>query len=105
MSLTPGPFMLIILHPRRENPELASVEIIDTQASPELADRYAAHSVPQAFTNEQPIAGGAQPEELFMSFSEQFGEQRIFVPENDAEEVAAYLVNPYWKQARLAGMG
>jgi len=68
-------------------PELISVEIIDIQAHPGLADAYSAHSVPQAFANEVLIAQGAQPEELFVSSLEKMAEQTIFIPDSDAELV------------------
>ncbi|MGD8915872.1 MAG: thioredoxin family protein, partial [Syntrophobacterales bacterium] len=45
-------------------PELISLEIVDIQANPHLADLYSAHSVPQTFANDLLIAQGAQPEEL-----------------------------------------
>ncbi|MDH3775046.1 MAG: thioredoxin family protein, partial [Deltaproteobacteria bacterium] len=47
-------------------PELISLEIVDIQANPKLADLYSAHSVPQTFANDTLIAQGAQPEELFI---------------------------------------
>jgi thioredoxin reductase (NADPH) len=73
-------------------PELISLEIIDVQANPQLADHYSAHSVPQAFANEQLIAMGAQTEELFMDSLRKLEQQRVFIPESDAEEVATDLV-------------
>jgi thioredoxin reductase (NADPH) len=48
-------------------PDLFAVEIIDIQANAELADRYAAHSVPQTYADDVLIAKGAQPEELFLA--------------------------------------
>jgi len=71
---------------------LISLEIIDIQAMPELADEYSAHSVPQTFANETLIAQGAQPEELFMLSLEKLEQQTIFIPESDAAEVAADVV-------------
>ena len=73
-------------------PDLISLEIIDIQANPELADRYSAQSVPQTFANETLIAMGAQPEELFMLSLSRMEEQTVFIPENTAEEVEADLV-------------
>ncbi|MEJ2642363.1 MAG: FAD-dependent oxidoreductase [Desulfosarcinaceae bacterium] len=35
-----------------ERPDLVSLELIDIQCRPDLADRYNAHSVPQAYANE-----------------------------------------------------
>lgn len=70
-----------------ENPEMISVELIDIQCSPELADQYAAHSVPQTFVNDMLIAMGAQPEELFASSVDKLEQQTIFIPDSDAELV------------------
>jgi thioredoxin reductase (NADPH) len=75
-----------------EKPDLISLEIIDIQASPDLARQYSAQSVPQTFANEKRIAMGAQPEELFLYSLEKMEEQRIFIPESDAEEVESDLV-------------
>jgi thioredoxin reductase (NADPH) len=75
-----------------ERPELISLEIIDIQANPELADKYSAQSVPQAFANDELIALGAQPEELFMFSLQKMSQQTVFIPDSDAEEVDADLV-------------
>jgi thioredoxin reductase (NADPH) len=75
-----------------EKPDLISLEIVDVQANPALADRYGAHSVPQAFANDTLIAKGAQSEELFMLSLETMEQETIFIPESDAEEVEADLV-------------
>ena len=75
-----------------ERPEQIFVEIIDIQAVPELADKYAAQSVPQVFANEILIAQGAQPEELFMSSLEKMEQQTVFIPESDAEEIETDVV-------------
>jgi thioredoxin reductase (NADPH) len=75
-----------------EKPDLISLEIIDIQANPELADRYSAHSVPQTFANDMLIAQGAQPEELFMLSLDKMEQQTVFIPESDAEQVEADLV-------------
>ncbi len=75
-----------------ERPELVSLAIIDIQANPALADQYSAHSVPQAFANETMIGMGAQPEELFIASVDQLAPQRIFIPEEDAEEIDCDLV-------------
>lgn len=75
-----------------EAPEQISLEIVDIQANPELADTYSAQSVPQAFANENLIGLGAQPEELFMASLEKLEQQNIFIPESDAEEIKADLV-------------
>lgn len=75
-----------------ERPDLISLEIIDIQANPDLADQYSAQSVPQTYANEVLIAMGAQPEELFMLSLQKLEEQTVFIPENDAEEVETDLV-------------
>lgn len=75
-----------------EMPELISLEIIDIQANPELADQYSAQSVPQTFVNEELIAMGAQPEELFMLSLQKMEQQTVFIPESDAAEVETDLV-------------
>jgi thioredoxin reductase (NADPH) len=75
-----------------ERPDLISLEIIDIQANPELADQYSAQSVPQAFVDETLIALGAQPEELFMLSLEKLEQQTYFIPESEAKEVEADLV-------------
>jgi thioredoxin reductase (NADPH) len=73
-------------------PELISLQIIDIQANPELADRYSAHSVPQAFADDILIAMGAQTEELFMASLDKMEQQTVFIPETDAEEINTDLV-------------
>ena len=75
-----------------EKPELVSLEIIDIQVNPEIADQYSAQSVPQAFANEKLIAQGAQTEELFMLSLEKIEQQTVFIPESDAELVEIDLV-------------
>jgi thioredoxin reductase (NADPH) len=70
-----------------ELPEYISLEIIDIQSEPELANQYSAQSVPQAFANEILIAQGAQPEEVFMLSLLKLEPQTIFIPESDAELV------------------
>ncbi len=73
-------------------PELVSLEIIDIQANPHLADEYSAHSVPQTFANDVLIAQGAQPEELFILSLQKMQEETVFIPDIDAELVNADLV-------------
>jgi thioredoxin reductase (NADPH) len=68
-------------------PEHISLEIIDIQANPKLAEQYNAFSVPVCFANEVMIARGAQQEELFMASLQKLEQQNIFIPENDAEQV------------------
>jgi|WetSurMetagenome_2_1015567.scaffolds.fasta_scaffold03666_6 thioredoxin reductase (NADPH) len=75
-----------------EKPEMVSLEIIDIQCNPELADRYSAYSVPQTYANEVLIGQGAQPEELFLSSLEKLEPQTIFIPDNDAEQVETDVV-------------
>jgi len=73
-------------------PDVFSLEIIDIQANPEIAEKYNAQSVPQVFANEVMIAMGAQSEELFMSSLEKLEQQTIFIPDNDAPEIDTDLV-------------
>ena len=70
----------------------ASLEIIDVQANPEIADQYSAHSVPQTYANELLIAQGAQTEELFVLSLEKMEQQTVFIPESNAREVETGLV-------------
>ena len=73
-------------------PELISLEVIDIQSNPDLADQYSAHSVPQAFANDVLIGQGAQTEEVFVSSLEKLEPQTIFIPEVDAELVETDLL-------------
>lgn len=73
-------------------PGLVSLELIDVQAFPEIADTYDAQSVPQAFANDELIAMGAQPEELFCLSLEKLSQQNIYIPDDDAPLVEADLV-------------
>lgn len=75
-----------------ESPELISLEIIDIQCNPDLADRYSALSVPQTYANEILIAQGAQTEELFALSLEKLEQQNVFIPESDAELIENDLV-------------
>lgn len=75
-----------------EKPDLVSVEIVDIQSRPELADQYSAHSVPQTFSNDVLIGQGAQPEEVFILSLLKMEPQTIFIPESDAELVETDLV-------------
>jgi len=68
-----------------ERPDLISVEIIDIQCEPELANQYSAHSVPQAFANDILIGQGAQTEEVFALSLQKLEPQTIFIPDSDAE--------------------
>ncbi len=75
-----------------EKPKLITLEIIDIQCHPDLADRYSAQSVPQTYANEVLIAQGAQPEELFVLSLEKMEQQTLFIPEIDAERIETDLV-------------
>jgi len=75
-----------------ENPRMISLEIVDIQVNQDLAEEYHAHSVPQTYVDDVLIARGAQPEELFMASLEKMEEQRIFIPDSDAEKLEADLV-------------
>ncbi|MCA1988311.1 MAG: FAD-dependent oxidoreductase [Desulfarculus sp.] len=75
-----------------ERPDLVAVEIVDIQANPDLADQYGAHSTPQAFAGDKLIALGAQAEELFMASLVKLEQQTIFIPDSDAQLIAADLV-------------
>ncbi|MGD9209762.1 MAG: FAD-dependent oxidoreductase [Desulfobacteraceae bacterium] len=75
-----------------ERPDLISLEIIDIQCRPDMAEQYSAHSVPQAFANEVLIGMGAQQEEVFMASLESLTQQTIFIPESNAELVETDLV-------------
>ena len=75
-----------------EMPDLVSLELIDIQSEPEIANQYAAQSVPQAFANDVLIGQGAQPEEVFMLSLQKLEPQTVFIPESDAEEVETDLV-------------
>jgi thioredoxin reductase (NADPH) len=66
-------------------PEFVSLEIIDIQCRPDIAEQYSAHSVPMAYANEVLIGQGAQAEEVFMSSLLKLEPQTIFIPDVDAE--------------------
>lgn len=72
-------------------PELISLEIIDIQANPDLAEQYNAFSVPICYANDVMIAQGALPEELFFASLQKLEQQNIFIPESDAELVETDL--------------
>ena len=75
-----------------EKPDIISLEIIDIQCEPELANQYAAQSVPQAFANDVLIGQGAQPEEVFILSLSKLEPQTIFIPDSDAELVETDLL-------------
>lgn len=65
-----------------EQPDNISLEIIDIQSRPDLAEQYGAYSVPQAYANDLLIGQGAQQEEVFMSSLLKLEPQTIFIPES-----------------------
>ncbi len=73
-------------------PQLITLEIVDIQCRPDLADQYSAHSVPQAFANDILIGMGAQQEEVFVSSLKKLEAQTIFIPESTAELVETDVV-------------
>jgi thioredoxin reductase (NADPH) len=73
-------------------PQLISVEMIDIQANPDLANKYSAFSVPQTFANDILIGQGLQAEELFALSLQKLEPQTVFIPDSDAEEVEADVV-------------
>jgi thioredoxin reductase (NADPH) len=75
-----------------EAPQFVSLEIIDIQNRPDLAEQYGAHSVPQAFANDILIGQGAQQEEVFMSSLLKLEPQTIFIPESTDELVEVDLL-------------
>ena len=75
-----------------ERPDIVSLELVDIQCRPGLADQYSAHSVPQAFANDVLIGMGAQTEELFMASLEKLDPQTVFIPEIESELVEVDLV-------------
>ncbi len=75
-----------------ERPDMISLEIIDIQCRPDLAEQYKAHSVPQAFANEVLIGMGAQQEEVFMLSLLKLDPQTLFIPESTAQLVETDLV-------------
>ena len=75
-----------------ELPERVSLEIIDIQCEPELANQYSAQSVPQTFANDILIGQGAQSEEVFALSLQKLEPQTLFIPESDAEQVETDLL-------------
>lgn len=75
-----------------ERPDVVSLEIIDIQSRPDLAEQYSAHSVPQAYANDALIGQGAQQEEVFMSSLLKLEPQTIFIPESTAELIDVDLL-------------
>ena len=75
-----------------EMPDKISLEIVDIQSEPELAEQYSAQSVPQAYANDILIGQGAQPEEVFILSLQKLEAQTIFIPESDAELIETDLL-------------
>ncbi|MDF1591322.1 MAG: FAD-dependent oxidoreductase [Desulfobacterales bacterium] len=75
-----------------EKPEYISLELVDIQSRPDLADQYSAHSVPQAFANDVLIGQGAQLEEVFILSLLKMEPQTVFIPDSDAELVETDLL-------------
>lgn len=75
-----------------ERPDLVSLEIIDIQCRPDLAEKYEAHSVPQAYANDVLIGQGAQQEEVFISSLLKLEPQTIFIPESTDKVVDVDVV-------------
>lgn len=75
-----------------ERPDLISLEIIDIQCRPDIADQYEAHSVPQAWADEVMIGMGAQQEEVFLSSLSKLSPQTIFIPESTDKVVETDVV-------------
>ncbi|MCF8052109.1 MAG: FAD-dependent oxidoreductase [Desulfobacterales bacterium] len=75
-----------------EKPGQISLELVDIQCRPDLAEQYSAHSVPQTFANDVMIAMGAQTEELFAASLLKLEQQTVFIPETEDELVEADLV-------------
>jgi len=75
-----------------EMPAHISLEIVDIQSRPDLADQYSAHSVPQTFANDVLIGQGAQLEEVFSLSLYKMEPQTVFIPESDAELVETDLL-------------
>jgi thioredoxin reductase (NADPH) len=69
------------------SPDLISLELIDIQCRPDIAEQYGAHSVPVAYANETLIGQGAQQEEVFMSSLHKLEAQTIFIPDVEADVV------------------
>ncbi len=70
-----------------ERPDMVSLTLVDTQANPDLAEQYGAQSVPMTFADEILIGQGAQGEEVFVQSLQKLEEQRIYIPDIEAEKV------------------
>jgi len=75
-----------------EKPDVISLEIVDIQCHPEMANQYSAQSVPQTFADDVLIGMGAQPEEVFLLSLQKMEPQTLFIPESDAKLVETDVV-------------
>lgn len=75
-----------------EKPDLISLELIDIQCNPEIAQHYHAHSVPQTYSDDILIGNGAQSEELFMLSLQTLQEQKLFIPDVEDEMIETDLL-------------
>jgi thioredoxin reductase (NADPH) len=75
-----------------ELPGQVSVELIDIQCKPELAQQYEAFSVPQTYANEILIGKGAQSEEVFALSLSKLEPQSLFIPDIEDPEIQADLL-------------
>jgi thioredoxin reductase (NADPH) len=73
-------------------PGVISLEIVDVQANPDVAEEYEAYSTPLTYADGVLVGQGAQSEEVFLSSLEHMQEQSYFIPESDAEELETDLV-------------
>ncbi len=73
-------------------PDLVSLEIVDIQCHPDLANQYSAQSVPQTFADDILIGQGAQTEEVFLLSLQRMEPQTIFIPDSDAALVETDIV-------------
>ena len=75
-----------------ERPDLVSLTLIDTLANPDLAEQHGAQSVPMTFADEILIGQGAQGEEVFVQSLRKLEEQRIYIPDIEADRVETDLL-------------
>ena len=75
-----------------EMPEFVSVELVDIQCNPDIAEKYSAQSVPQTYANDILIGQGARSEEIFSLSLQKLEPVTLFIPDNDAELVETDLV-------------
>ena len=75
-----------------ERPDVISLEIVDIQCNPDLAEQYSAQSVPQTYANDMLVGQGARPEEVFALSLEKLEPVRIFIPDIEGEQIETDLV-------------